>query len=119
MKIKNIIIVGLSAIFLCQPATADDLVIMHTNDVHGNIVPEKTKYAGGLARRKVVIDSIRNTEEHSLLVDAGDDVQGFLYFTAFGGEVEYGGMNKLLGYDIVTIGNHEFDNGLEALAKKL
>lgn len=116
MKIKNIIIAGLSAIFLCQPATADDLVIMHTNDVHGNIVPEKTKYAGGLARRKVVIDSIRNTEEHSLLVDAGDDVQGFLYFTAFGGEVEYGGMNKL-GYDIVTIGNHEFDNGLEALAK--
>lgn len=116
MKIKNIIIAGLSAIFLCQPATADDLVIMHTNDVHGNIVPEKTKYAGGLARRKVVIDSIRNKEEHSLLVDAGDDVQGFLYFTAFGGEVEYGGMNKL-GYDIVTIGNHEFDNGLEALAK--
>ena len=116
MKIKNIIIAGLSAIFLCQPATADDLVIMHTYDVHGNIVPEKTKYAGGLARRKVVIDSIRNTEEHSLLVDAGDDVQGFLYFTAFGGEVEYGGMNKL-GYDIVTIGNHEFDNGLRALAK--
>ena len=116
MKIKNIIIAGLSAIFLSQPATADDLVIMHTNDVHGNIVPEKAKYAGGLARRKVVIDSIRKAEKHTLLVDAGDDVQGFLYFTAFGGEVEYGGMNKL-GYDIVTIGNHEFDNGLEALAK--
>lgn len=116
MKIKNIIIAGISALTLCQPMVADDLVIMHTNDVHGNIVPEKAKYPGGLARRKVVIDSIRNAEEHTLLVDAGDDVQGFLYFTAFGGEVEYGGMNKL-GYDIVTIGNHEFDNGMEALAK--
>lgn len=115
MKIYNILAAAAFAVVAFQPLDAENLVIMHTNDVHGNVVPEKVKTLGGVVRRKVVIDSIRNAEKHTLLVDAGDDVQGFLYFTLYKGEVEYGAMNKL-DYDIAIPGNHEFDNGMQALA---
>lgn len=97
-------------------SNAETLVIMHTNDVHGCIEPERAKDNGGVLRRKVAIDSIRNAEKNAILVDAGDDVQGFMYFTLYGGKVEYSLMNAL-GYEIAIPGNHEFDNGLERLAE--
>lgn len=107
-----------AAILTCSAAgaSADELVIMHTNDVHGNVRPARPRNRGGMLRTKVAIDSIRNAEEHTLLLDAGDDVQGYLYFTLFGGRVEYEMMNRL-GYDMVTIGNHEFDNGMDSLRR--
>lgn len=107
-----------AAILTCSAAgaSADELVIMHTNDVHGNVRPARPRNRGGMLRTKVAIDSIRNAEEHTLLLDAGDDVQGSLYFTLFGGRVEYEMMNRL-GYDMVTIGNHEFDNGMDSLRR--
>ncbi len=96
-------------------ATAENLVILHTNDTHSNIRPENPKKPGGMVRVKVAVDSIRKAEEHVLLLDAGDDVQGHMYFPLFGGRVEYEMMNRM-GYEMTTIGNHEFDNGLDSLA---
>ena len=72
---------------------------------------------GGVVRRKVLIDSVRGEHENVMLVDAGDAVQGSLYYTLFGGEVERKLMNAL-GYDIQILGNHEFDKGMEQLAKE-
>ena len=116
MKTKSIFISIIAALTISTVAKAENLVIIHSNDVHGHVAVEKVKDDGGSARMKVVIDSIRSAEKHTLLVDAGDGVQGYLYFNVFGGEVEYNVMN-MLGYDIVIPGNHEFDNGIDALAK--
>ena len=116
MRFKSLLLTGIMASLLTLPMYADKLVIMHTNDTHGKMIAEKASELGGVERRKVVIDSIRKAEKHSLLVDAGDDVQGFMYFAQFNGEVEYGAMNRL-GYDITIPGNHEFDNGIDSLYK--
>ena len=114
MKAKTLLTSAVMAVLSFAPVAADELVIMHTNDVHGYIDPEKPADMGGFLRRKVLVDSIRGAEKHTLLVDAGDDVQGYMYFTLYGGKVEYTLMDRL-GYDIVVPGNHEFDNGMEAL----
>ena len=94
--------------------SADKLVILHTNDTHSQIEPTD-KNLGGIQRRKALIDSVRAVRDNVLLVDAGDMVQGTLYFTLFGGEVESKLMNHL-GYDVQILGNHEFDNGVDQLA---
>ena len=73
---------------------ADHLVILHTNDTHSSIDPD-SKDNGGIARRKAIIDSVRGSRSNVLLIDAGDAVQGSLYFTIFGGEVERELMNRL------------------------
>lgn len=94
---------------------ADNLIILHTNDTHSSIEP----YAdgtSGILQRKAILDSVRNTERNVITVDAGDAVQGSLFFKYFGGEVEYSLMN-MSGYDIRVLGNHEFDNGMASLAK--
>lgn len=91
------------------------LVLMHTNDTHSQIDPD-SKNLGGVIRRKVLIDSIRAVEPYSLLIDAGDAVQGTLFFNLFKGEVESKLLN-MLGYDIAILGNHEFDNGMDALSQ--
>lgn len=115
MEVRAILLSCVFFITAFQSLWAGDLVIMHTNDTHGNMVPERKKDFGGVERRKVLIDSIRGAERNILLVDAGDDVQGFLYFTLYKGEVEYEAMNRM-GYDFTVPGNHEFDNGMQALA---
>lgn len=99
------------------------ITILHTNDVHSRIDPfpdNDPKFAGkgGVANRATIINEIRNTEPNVLLFDAGDMFQGTPYYNMFGGEVEIKLMS-LLGYDAGTIGNHDFDNGLDALAKQL
>lgn len=91
------------------------LVILHTNDTHSHIDPLPDNDMGGVARRKVLIDSVRAAEPNVLLVDAGDIVQGTLYFHLYKGEVEQRMLNEL-GYDVQILGNHEFDNGMSALA---
>lgn len=95
---------------------AEELVILHTNDTHSQIEPND-RDLGGILRRKVLVDSVRAVHDNVLLIDAGDAVQGTLYFTLYGGEVERKMMNAL-GYDIQILGNHEFDNGMEALAEQ-
>ncbi len=103
------------ALFLCLPAVAQSLVLLHTNDTHSNIDSD-AKGVGGILPRKAIIDSVRKAEKNVILIDAGDMVQGTLYFKFFKGEVEYPLFN-MMDYDIRILGNHEFDNGLEDLAK--
>lgn len=96
------------------PLMAQKVVLLHTNDTHSHIDAENG--VGGVLQRKAMIDSIRKKDKNVMLIDAGDVVQGSLYFKLFGGEVEYPLMD-LMGYDIQILGNHEFDNGLDDLAK--
>lgn len=96
---------------------SNKLVILHTNDTHSQIDPGSDGL-GGVMRRKAVIDSIRKVEPNVLLVDAGDAVQGTLYFYLYGGKVEQDVMN-ILGVDTRILGNHEFDNGIDSLAAVL
>lgn len=99
------------------------LTILHTNDVHSRIDPfpdTDPKYPGlgGFARRAAIIKRIRDAEEHVLLFDSGDIFQGTPYFNYYGGELEFKLMSEM-GYDAATIGNHDFDNGIEGLLKQL
>ena len=105
---------GLAA--LCFAASAEKLVILHTNDTHSAIEPFADG-TGGALQRKAVIDSVRKAEKNVITVDAGDMVQGSLYFKYFRGDVEYPVFN-MTGYDIRVLGNHEFDNGMSDLAER-
>lgn len=98
--------------------SAERLVIMHTNDTHSQIDPDSRDNLGGVVRRMVLIDSIRNAEPNALLIDAGDAVQGTLYFNLYGGKVEQEIMN-IMDYDLRILGNHEFDNGVDSLYEML
>lgn len=98
---------------------AQELVILHTNDTHSRIepLPETDKFRpnmGGVVRRAAFVDKVRSENENVLLFDAGDFLQGTPYFNLFKGEVEVEAMN-LLKYDAVTLGNHEFDYGMDVL----
>ena len=103
---------------LSSSAFAEKLVILHTNDTHSQLDPTDDDQLGGILRRKVVIDSVRAANDNVLLIDAGDVVQGTLYFSIFDGVPENKFMNAL-GYDYRILGNHEFDNGEEKLAQQL
>ncbi len=92
-------------------------MILHTNDTHSQIDPGSDNL-GGVMRRKAIIDSVRGAEKNVLLVDAGDAVQGTLYFYLYGGKVEQEVMN-ILGVETRILGNHEFDNGIDSLASVL
>ncbi len=99
------------------------LTILHTNDMHSRIEPfpgDDKKYAGrgGMAARAALIKKIRSEEENVLLLDSGDIFQGTPYFNFFGGEVEFKLMSEMQ-YDAATLGNHDFDAGLEGLLKQL
>lgn len=101
----------------------EKVTVLHTNDVHSHIDtfgPEDGRNAnkGGVARRASLIDSIRKENPNTLLLDAGDIFQGTPYFNYYGGELEFKLMSKLK-YDAATIGNHDFDNGIEGLYAQL
>ncbi|MDO5981192.1 bifunctional metallophosphatase/5'-nucleotidase [Flavivirga spongiicola] len=103
--------------------TTKKITIVHTNDVHSHIDafgPEDGRNAnkGGVARRASLIESIRNENPNTLLLDAGDIFQGTPYFNYYGGELEFKLMSKLK-YDAATIGNHDFDNGIDGLYAQL
>lgn len=99
------------------------LTILHTNDLHSRIEPfpmdgSRNQGLGGAARRATLIQKIRRSVDHSLLLDAGDIFQGTPYFNFFLGELEFKLMSKMK-YDAATIGNHDFDAGVEGLNKQL
>lgn len=112
---KKFLLLLIAAVLMTTAAQAEHLILLHTNDTHSQIDPAPDG-KGGILRRKVLIDSVRAAEKNVLLIDAGDCVQSTLYFTLFEGEVEYALMDSL-GYDIMILGNHEFDLGMEKLAK--
>ncbi|MGL5014805.1 MAG: bifunctional metallophosphatase/5'-nucleotidase [Bacteroidales bacterium] len=111
------------ATFALSAQNEGKLAIIHTNDTHSQIEPfgenagERSGMAG-LARRATLVKELREEYSNLLLLDAGDFFQGTPYFNFFNGELEVRAMN-LLGYDAVTLGNHEFDNGVEFLANAL
>ena len=100
----------------CTPQKAH-LTILHTNDTHSQVEP-KDNNQGGYARRMGLIRQEREKDPNLLLVDAGDFSQGTPYFNLYRGRVEIDAMNYI-GYDAATLGNHEFDNGLDSLAMML
>lgn len=99
------------------------ITILHTNDVHSHIDPfgpedGRNPNKGGVARRASLIESIRKENPNTLLLDAGDIFQGTPYFNYYGGELEFKLMSKMK-YDAATIGNHDFDNGIDGLYAQL
>jgi 5'-nucleotidase len=108
---------------LMKEEAAQKLTILHTNDVHSRIDPfpmdgGRNQGLGGVVARAALIEKIRNEEEHVLLLDAGDIFQGTPYFNLYKGEPEIKAMAGMK-YDATTIGNHDFDAGLENLANQL
>lgn len=99
------------------------ITILHTNDVHSHIDPfpaddPRNPNLGGVARRAALIESIRQENPNLLLLDAGDIFQGTPYFNYYGGELEFKLMS-MMKYDLSTIGNHDFDNGVDGLTAQM
>ncbi len=115
------------SLLLCLAATAafaqKQLTILHTNDTHSQILPLSTNLAdtmkagrAGFIRRIAMLQEERQKNPDLLLFDSGDFSQGSPYYTMFQGDVEAGLMN-MMHYDAGTIGNHEFDFGLDNMAR--
>ncbi len=120
---KRVFISIMLAAAVALPAKAQKLVVLHTNDTHSQIEPVRTGRnagSGGAERRLQFIDSVRAEygAGRVLLLDAGDYNQGTPYFTVGKGDLEIDLFN-LMGYDAATIGNHEYDNGQDELARRL
>ncbi len=99
------------------------ITILHTNDVHSRIEPfpmdgGRNQGKGGAARRAEMIAGIRAQEENVLLLDSGDIFQGTPYFNFFGGELEFKLMSEMQ-YDVATMGNHDFDAGIDGFVKQM
>ncbi|AUP77835.1 bifunctional metallophosphatase/5'-nucleotidase [Flavivirga eckloniae] len=114
---------GLGLQSFTTSAATKRITILHTNDVHSHIDafgPEDGRNAnkGGVARRASLIEAVRKENPNTLLLDAGDIFQGTPYFNYYGGELEFKLMSKLK-YDAATIGNHDFDNGIDGLFAQL
>jgi 5'-nucleotidase len=106
-----------------KPNTIKHLTILHTNDVHSYIDPfpadhPKNPNMGGVSRRATLIEKIRKENSNVLLLDAGDIFQGTPYFNYYGGELEFKLMS-MMKYDASTIGNHDFDNGLDGIVSQM
>ena len=107
----------------CEKKNFKKITILHTNDVHSHIEPfpkdhSKFPNMGGFERRSTLINNIRLKNPNTLLLDAGDVFQGTPYFNFYGGELEFKLMS-MLKYDAMTIGNHDFDNGIDGLNSQL
>jgi 5'-nucleotidase len=127
LKGKWMMVIGLSFI-ICHlsfsPVSAQkQLLILHTNDTHSTVLPLNPNLGdpvkagnGGYLRRINMLKDERKKDPELLLIDSGDFSQGSGYYTMFKGDVEVGLMNQM-GYDAATIGNHEFDFGLDNMAR--
>lgn len=98
------------------------VTILHTNDTHSRLDPfptgDRNAGRGGVISRGRLLSQIRAQEENVLLLDAGDVFQGTPYFNLFGGEPEIRAM-QLMGYDAITMGNHDFDGGADLFARQV
>lgn len=114
---------GLTPLNIFSKEDVVKITILHTNDTHSRIEPFKksNKYnagKGGMVRRAELVKSVRKSNKNVLLFDAGDIYQGTPYFNMFKGEVSFKLMSKI-GYDASTLGNHEFDNGIDGIDSQL
>lgn len=121
---KHIISVLVSILAASVLGFSQDLVILHVNDTHSHEEPLRDGGLqggmGGVIERAAYVDSVRTAvgKKNVLLLHAGDFSQGTSYFTELGGDIEIDLINAMK-YDVVTLGNHEFDNGIEELARRL
>lgn len=104
-------------------AKVSRITILHTNDVHSRLDPfpmdgSRNQGLGGVAARAALIEEIRSENQQVLLLDAGDIFQGTPYFNMYKGEPEMKAMH-MMHYDAATMGNHDFDAGLENFATQL
>ncbi len=118
-----LLILSSSPLYAFNPNDVVKITILHTNDTHSRIDPfpandSRFPNMGGAAKRAALIKKIRSEEKNVLLFDAGDVFQGSPYFNMYGGEVEFKLMSAM-GYDAMTLGNHEFDNGLDGIVREL
>lgn len=113
---KKIFAILAAAAALC--ACGPKLVIVHTNDTHSHLDPDR-EGRGGILERAAFVDSVRKAEgaDKVLLLHAGDFNQGTSYYTELHGALEVKMINAM-GYDAVTLGNHEFDDGIESLTER-
>jgi 5'-nucleotidase len=118
-------LLSLSGLSLSSFSTIKEkkITILHTNDVHSHIDPfpenhPRNPSMGGVARRANIIEQIRKEEDNVLLLDAGDIFQGTPYFNYYGGELEFKLMS-MMKYDLATLGNHDFDNGIDGFFAQL
>lgn len=124
MTLRKTVVLYMLLLFMAVGAYAQKhLEVLHTNDTHSCIMPLNPNLAdtavagrGGFLRRVAMIKEERAKNPDLLLIDSGDFSQGSPFYTMFKGDVEVGLMN-LMGYDAVTIGNHEFDFGLANMAR--
>ncbi len=120
-SIASLSVLGLNS---CTQLFRDvKITILHSNDVHSQIEPFPVNHnrfpgRGGFARRASIFDGVRSVNPNTLIFDAGDIFQGTPYFNFFKGELELKLM-KEMGYNAATIGNHEFDAGLDTLKKNI
>ena len=120
---SNFLFFVLSCCFVaCTQTKLQTITILHTNDTHSQVEPlepgKRDANGGGYARRMGVISQERAQDPYLLLFDAGDFSQGTPYFNFYHGRIEVDAMNRM-GYDAVTLGNHEFDYGVDTLAAVL
>lgn len=118
-------LLGLSGLSLSSFKNNDfkHITILHTNDVHSYIDPfpadhPRNANMGGVSRRAALIETIRKENPNTLLLDAGDIFQGTPYFNYYGGELEFKLMS-MMKYDVATLGNHDFDNGVDGFYAQL
>jgi 5'-nucleotidase len=115
--------IGLGLSLTSAKSASKHITILHTNDVHSHIDSfpidhPRNPNMGGVARRASLIQNIRKENPNVLLLDAGDIFQGTPYFNYYGGELEFKLMS-MMQYDLSTIGNHDFDNGIGGLAAQM
>ncbi len=120
---STVTLAGALSLASCKEKRLRHITILHTNDTHSHIEPFESNHyrfanRGGVAKRATLIDGIRSENKNTLLLDAGDIFQGTPYFNYFNGELEFRLMS-LLKYDVATLGNHDFDNGVEGLYEQL
>ena len=111
------------AVFATLSLGAQNLTVLHLNDTHSHVDPQRTgeyKGLGGVVEQAAYIDSVRKADgrKNVLLLHGGDFGQGTSYFTELGGDIEIDILNAAK-YDVVALGNHEFDNGIVELARRL
>ena len=120
---KRLLLTMVCLLAVMAGASAQRLVIIHVNDTHSHLDPERSGEEaglGGIIERAAYIDSVRNAvgKDKVLLLHAGDWDQGSPYYTIYGGDLEVSLLNALK-YDCLTFGNHEFDNGVDDLGRRV
>ena len=118
---KTILIIA--AVLTVISLDAQSLTVLHFNDTHSHVDPQRSgeyKGLGGVVEQAAYVDSVRKADgkKNVLLLHAGDFGQGTSYFTELGGNIEIDVMNSMK-FDVVALGNHEFDNGIVELARRL